>query len=469
MSVCLNREDLEAAGKPAGFAPDEDVCLCDPAVSIDSRLVTPGGVFVALQGERADGHDYVDEVFRRGAFLAVVSSDWFTRHSPGPLLPGRRFLVADDTCHALQELARRYRRHFDIPVIGIGGSNGKTTTKEMVGAVLSTAFRVHMSKGNLNNHLGVPLTILGLRDTHQIAVVEMGINHPGEMELLTSIAMPDYALLTNIGHEHLEFLCDLDGVEEAETVMFRYTAGNGGTLFVNTDDHRLSVAAGDFENKICYGSAPSVNRFWPEKVVLDRRGRTSFRLCSQRGCVDLTLNFAGRHNVHNAVAAASVGDVFRVPLTSIASGLESLVPEEGWKRLERIDAGDVRIFNDTYNANPDSVTMAMKTVCEMPCSGRRVLVLGDMLELGSVSADEHRRIGELAVKLPFDALFTYGESSALACRAAGPKCRGHFSSHAHLLEALKAFLAAHDVLLLKGSRGMRLERIAEGLRDMSFS
>ncbi len=464
MSVCLTKNDLEAVGIPAGFAGNEAVEWCDPHVSIDSRDIRNGSIFFALKGDRTDGHEYVSRAFESGAFCAVVSREWYSRHAGSVHREGWRYLVVHDTVSALQELASIYRGKFSFPVIGIGGSNGKTTTKEMTAAVLGTRYRVHMSKGNLNNHLGVPLTLFGLRDTHELAVVEMGINHPGEMELLTAIARPDFALLTNIGHEHLEFLRDLDGVEQAETELFRDTERRGGTVFLNTGDARLRAAASGLCNRVDYGSEKDGNLIWPEQIVLDPAGRASFTLCTASGNVRLMLHFSGRHNVENAVAAAAVGCRFNIPLQDIAAGLGSLVPADGWKRLEYIDADGIRIFNDTYNANPDSVTMALKTVCEIPCSGRRVLVFADMLELGDAAAFEHRRMGELVARLPFDAVYTYGEHAALSCRAAGPKCRGHYTSHAHLLDALKTFLRHDDLLLLKGSRGMRLERIAEGLQ-----
>ncbi|ACF47268.1 UDP-N-acetylmuramoylalanyl-D-glutamyl-2,6-diaminopimelate/D-alanyl-D-alanyl ligase [Prosthecochloris aestuarii DSM 271] len=464
MGMCLTKDDLESVGTPAGFALGEAVEWCDPSVSIDSRDIRSGSIFFALKGERTDGHEYVSLAFKSGARCAVVNREWYSRHAESVHQEGWRYLVVHDTVRALQQLASIYRSKFSIPVIGIGGSNGKTTTKEMTAAVLGTTYKVHMSKGNLNNHLGVPLTLFGLRDTHDLAVVEMGINHPGEMELLTSIARPDFALLTNIGHEHLEFLGDLDGVAEAETVLYHDTIMRGGTVFVNTGDARLLAAAREIQNRVDYGPERDGNLIWPEKIVLDPAGRTTFTLCTASGSVSLMLHFSGRHNVDNAVAAAAVGSCFNVPLNAIAEGLGSLVPADGWKRLEFIEAGGIRIFNDTYNANPDSVTMALKTVCEIPCSGRRVLVFADMLELGEVSDAEHRRMGALVAQLPFDAVYTYGEHAALSCLSAGPKCRGHYTSHAHLLDALKAYLSQDDLLLLKGSRGMRLELIAEGLR-----
>jgi len=254
MKGVLSLADFRRCGElvvnPGAPMPVE---VADPAVSIDSRKVEEGGIFVALTGERMDGHRFVEDVFRRGALLAVVSREWFEA-SGSPLPPPRRgILVVRDTVLGLQQLATIYRESFGIPVVGVGGSNGKTTTKEMLGAVLSTAFRVHMSYANLNNHLGVPLTLLSMRQDTEIAVVEMGINHPGEMELLASIARPTHGLLTNIGHEHLEFLVDLDGVKRAERTLFSFLDESGGIIFVNNDDPRLCDAAVDPRRHILYG------------------------------------------------------------------------------------------------------------------------------------------------------------------------------------------------------------------------
>ena len=190
MGMCLTKDDLESVGTPAGFALGEAVEWCDPSVSIDSRDIRSGSIFFALKGERTDGHEYVSLAFKSGACCAVVNREWYSRHAESVHQEGWRYLVVHDTVRALQQLASIYRSKFSIPVIGIGGSNGKTTTKEMTAAVLGTTYKVHMSKGNLNNHLGVPLTLFGLRDTHDLAVVEMGINHPGEMELLTPLPVP---------------------------------------------------------------------------------------------------------------------------------------------------------------------------------------------------------------------------------------------------------------------------------------
>ncbi|MCW8795943.1 MAG: UDP-N-acetylmuramoyl-tripeptide--D-alanyl-D-alanine ligase [Chlorobium sp.] len=468
MKACLQRDDFEKSGRLSGFAPDDPVIFQEPTVVIDSREITGGEIFVALKGEQTDGHYFVRQAFENGAACAIVSREWYTRQGSSAHEAGARYLVTVDTTEAMQRLAALYRLNFAIPVIGIGGSNGKTTTKEMTASVLRGRYRVHMSEGNFNNHLGVPLTLFGLREKHEVAVVEMGINHPGEMELLAEIAAPTHGLLTNIGHEHLEFLRDLDGVADAETALYRYVQESGGVVFVNREDSRLTEAAAGIPSTVGYGIALEGEGFWAEDIRMDNLGRALFMLCSSAGNVPVTLGFAGRHNVSNAVAAATVGFHFGLTQEEIAGGLERLEPEDGWKRLEFQRAGGITIVNDTYNANPDSVRNALDLLCELPVTGKRVAVIGDMLELGGVSAPEHEEIGRYAASLDgLDALYTFGEQAALCCRTAGMKCAGHFMDHGALQHLLHESLSPGDVLLLKGSRGMKLERVAEGLLNLS--
>lgn len=466
MKAYLQREDLEKTGMLAGFVHDEPVMFPEPSVVIDSRNIKGGEIFIALKGDRTDGHHFVGQVFENGAVCAVVSREWFSSQGSSVHEAGRRYIVVNDTVSAMQQLARLYRRKFDIPVIGIGGSNGKTTTKEMTACVLRSRYRVHMSRGNLNNHLGVPLTLFGLREAHEIAVVEMGINHPGEMELLADIAAPTHGLLTNIGHEHLEFLRDLDGVTRAETALYRYLQERNGVVFVNCADKRLAQEAAGIGTVVAYGV--SQESVWAEDTGMDSTGRALFSLCFRSGTVPVALRFAGRHNVSNAVAAAAVGLHFGLTPEQIASGLERLEPVKGWKRLEFQQAGGVTVVNDAYNANPDSVRNALDLLCELPVSGKRIAVIGDMLELGDVSTSEHEGIGRYVASLDnLDILYTFGEQAALCCRAAGAKCSGHFVDSASLQRVLNESLNPGDVLLLKGSRGMFLERFAEGLLKSS--
>ena len=464
MKGALTYSDFKRAGVIEAVDVDGRYELMDPVVVIDSRQAVEGSVFVALPGDRTDGHRFIGEVFATGASWAVVSREWFDANGPRFSGPGRRFLVAEDPVVALQQLASAYRERFDIPVVGVGGSNGKTTTKEMIAAVLSTGFSTHMSRGNLNNHLGVPLTLLQMRHDTELAVVEMGINHPGEMELLTSMARPTHGLLTNIGHEHLEFFGSLDGVADAEAELYRYLDRTGGTAFVNMDDSRLKAAGERLSGKVCYGAAlDRDNAWWAEEVTTDRVGRISFTLCSAVKRQPVSMNFIGRHNVINAVAAAAVGSHFGLGAKKIAEGLGSLMPAKGWKRMELIEGGGIVVLNDTYNANPDSVRFALDTLAGLECSGRKIAVLGDMLELGDTSVFEHENIGRYIRQLPLDACCTYGEMARLIGTQGGELCLAHFERMEDLDGYLAGFVRPGDAVLFKGSRGMRLELAAETL------
>jgi UDP-N-acetylmuramoyl-tripeptide--D-alanyl-D-alanine ligase len=436
----------------------------DPVAAIDSRAIDGPGIFIALKGDSTDGHRFVRDVFRRGVDFAMVSREWYSLESDRLPPPGKAYIVVQDTEKGLQELASIYRDTFPIPVVGIGGSNGKTTTKEMTAAVLRTGFRVHVSRGNFNNHLGVPLTLLGMRRDTEIAVVEMGINHPGEMELLTAIARPTDGLLTNIGHEHLEFLIDLDGVSHAERKLFDWLDRCRGTIFVNADDPRLADAATDPERHFLYGTGSPEGRLCSaESVVVGHGGRVSFTLTAGAMREPVSLQFTGRHNVQNAVAAAAVGLHFGLSPAQVKAGLEGLLPESGWKRLELSEEGGVTIINDTYNANPDSMRLALDTLADMPCSGRRIAVIGDMLELGASAEEEHRSVGRYLAGLPVDMLFTFGALADLAGREFPERCRGHFNGGDALLHALLKEVRNGDAVLFKGSRGMRLEQTAGAL------
>ena len=438
--------------------------IVEPTVVIDSREITEGGIFIALKGERTDGHSYIQTVFDNGASWVMVSREWYDAEgSPQP--PSRTgFLVTADPVAGLQLLSTMYRSTFSIPVVAIGGSNGKTTTKEMVAAVLGTGYKVTVSQGNRNNHLGVPLTLLQLRRDTDIAVVEVGINHSGEMALLADITRPTHALLTNIGHEHLEFLLDLDGVAAAETQLYDYVRRNGGIAFINNDDLRLRDAGAGLAGSLCYGTSENPDHTcWAREIFVEQDGRLSFLLCSVAGSEKVILNFTGRHNVINAVAAAAVGSHFGLSLRQIREGLERLIPAPGWKRLEVVDTFGLRILNDTYNANSDSMRQAIEALCDMPCGGKRVAVLGDMLELGAAGDVEHETIGRYIQQRPVDIVLTFGDKARLIGQEAPGACRGHFESREQLLAQLLALLQEHDVVLFKGSRGMKLEQVVDSL------
>ncbi len=458
-------DDFRAVGQVvparAGSVPLE---IADPAVVIDSRDVHGGELFIALKGENTDGHRYIGSVFEKGASWAMVSREWYEAQGSAAPPAGKGFIVTEDTVEGLQKLSRLYRNTFAIPVVAIGGSNGKTTTKEMVASVLETGFKVQMSRGNRNNHLGVPLTLFQLRHDTGIAVVEMGINHPEEMDLLAAIGQPTHALLTNIGHEHLEFLVDLDGVAAAELKLFEDIERRGGTVFVNFDDPRLKAAGAAVAGSIGYGTGEVCGHIcWSREISVERDGRVSFVLCSGSAAEHVTLNFTGKHNVINAVAAAAVGLHFGLSIHQVREGLERLTPAAGWKRLEVVDCGGIRILNDTYNANSDSMRLAIDALCDIRSSGKRIAVLGDMLELGAAADGEHATIGRYIQQSSVDILLSYGEKAGLICSEAPGCCRGHFESQEKLLEALLEVVEEGDAVLFKGSRGMRLETVVEAL------
>jgi len=461
----LHGNDFRALGEVIvsrrGSPPVE---IVNPNVAIDSREITEGAIFVALKGERTDGHRYIAAAFEKGGCWAMVSREWYEAEGSAEPPADKGFIVVTDPVAGLQQLSILYRNTFSLPVVAIGGSNGKTTTKEMVASVLGAGFRVSMSQGNRNNHLGVPLTLLQLRRDTEVAVVEVGINHPGEMGVLAGIVRPTHALLTNIGHEHLEFLLDLDGVAAAETELFDYMRDHGGTSFVNVDDLRLRASGAAISGSCCYGTSDYPDRScWATAISVERDGRLSFLLASPAGEERVTLNFTGKHNVINAVAAASVGLHFGLSLSRIREGLEALVPAPGWKRLEVQDVAGLRILNDTYNANSDSMRLAIDALCDMPCEGRRVAVLADMLELGAAGDVEHELIGRYLHERAVDKLFTLGDKARLICRESQDSCRGHFGSHETLLSALLGELHDGDAVLFKGSRGMKLERVVDAL------
>ncbi|ABL66709.1 UDP-N-acetylmuramoyl-tripeptide--D-alanyl-D-alanine ligase [Chlorobium phaeobacteroides] len=465
MQGVLNIEELSLKF-PVTVAGNGDVrgIVTDPVVVIDSRAVVDGAIFVALQGEHTDGHQYIDEVFAKGAHWAMVKKAWYESEGAPAAPEGCGFLVVEDPVAGLQRLAAIYRQTFSIPVIAVGGSNGKTTTKEMVAAVLGTGFTVQTSKGNLNNHLGVPLTLLQLRRQTGIAVVEMGINHPGEMELLLELARPTHGLLTNIGHEHLEFLLNLEGVAAEETRLFRYLQQHGGTCFVNADDLWLKEAAEGLTGSFTYGTADdSQIACQARHIAVDRSGRVSFEFVSGGLSERIALHFIGKHNVINALAAAAVGTYFGLSLEQIKKGLEALRPSPGWKRLEVQDAGGVVLINDTYNANSDSMRLAIDALVDIPCSGKKIAVLGDMLELGEAGIVEHEKTGRYIQQSPIDLLFTYGRHARLYGIEAGARCHGHYENRQKLLDELKMVVQPGDAVLFKASRSMRLELVVEAL------
>jgi UDP-N-acetylmuramoyl-tripeptide--D-alanyl-D-alanine ligase len=424
-------------------------------VSTDSRRTRPGELFIALRGERFDGHAFLDAAAARGASAALVE-----RLPRGGRLRDFPLVVVENTFHALGDLGRRYRRKFRLPVLAIAGSNGKTTTKELVASVLRKRYTVLRTEGNLNNQIGVPLTLFRLERRHEVAVIEIGTNHPGEIEYLCRILEPTHGLVTNVGKEHLEFFHSLEGVAAEEGALFDKLAGQpGATAFVNADDRRVVARSSRVAKRIAFGFSNRRRDVRGSDLRLNKRGCPKFRFRGGRlkKPVPVELLMPGRHNAMNALSAAAVGITFRVPSKDIQRALEATRPVQ--KRMEVLETGGVIIFNDTYNSNPDSVRAALHTLARSAVSGKRIAVLADMRELGGEQVREHAFVGEEVTRLGIDYLLTHGDLA----RHIGRTARTHFAAHYErknmLAEYLAELVAPGDAVLVKGSRSMQMEDI----------
>jgi UDP-N-acetylmuramoyl-tripeptide--D-alanyl-D-alanine ligase len=433
-------------------------------VSTDTRTLAPGAVFVALVGERFDGHAFLAAAARAGAAAAVVADA--TADAAG--LP--RLAVADPLA-ALGALARHHRLRFTLPVVGVTGSNGKTTTREMIAAILAERGPVLKTEGNLNNEVGVPLTLLGLTDRHQAAVIEMGMNHPGEIARLTAMARPQVGVVTNAAAAHLEGLGSVDGVADAKAELY---AGlpEGGIAVVDADDARMLARARASGRRLLTFAAGRQRRGDVAVLEVLSQDASGMRFLLGVGNRELqvTLALVGAHNARNAAAAACAAIALGASDQEIVKGLAAVRPVGRRLRLERLPQG-LLLVDDCYNANPPSMGAALATLAELARAegGRPLAALGDMLELGPAELELHRGVGAEAARLPVAPLFGFGPRSRemlAGAREAGlaPERTFHTEDVAALAGAVRAAAAPGDVLLVKASRGMRLERLVEALR-----
>ena len=426
------------------------------SVGSDSRAVTPGMLFVALKGERFDGHDYVPEVLASGAVGALVGNA-YARANPG--LP---LIAVSDTRLALGQLAAAWRMRFRIPLIGITGSNGKTTVKEMCAAILRSGFggeteAVLATQGNLNNDIGLPLTLLRLRATHRAAVIEMGMNHAGEIDYLTRTASPTVALVNNAQRAHLEGLGTVQDVALAKGEIFAGLDADGIAVF-NGDDPQAGIwrelSRGRRQIDFALDHPAELRgRFQAQGL-----GGT-LELATPWGAISLTLPVPGRHNARNACAAAAATLATGVGLDAVKRGLEGFAGVKG--RLQRrTGLNGALIIDDSYNANPDSMRAAIDVLASIP--GKRIFVMGDMGEAGAAAGQFHDEIGGYAKSHGIDRLFCIGELSPAAAHNFGEGWR-HFSRLEELNKAVLAELDAHATVLVKGSRFMKMERVVEAI------
>lgn len=420
-------------------------------VSTDSRTILKGDLFVALRGKRFDGHEFAASCLSTGAVAAMIDEHWVTGGRPGP------WLIVADTRRALGALAAHWRSKFAIPVIAVTGSNGKTTVKEMLAAILRVAASsddaVLATQGNLNNDIGLPKTLFRLDGAHDYAVLEMGMNHAGEIAYLTRLALPDVALINNAMPAHLDGLGSVEGVARAKGEIFLGLA-KGGTAVINADD----AYAGLWRELAAPYRILTFGLEQPSDVSASYRlevdGSEIF-LHTPQGDGKLRLALPGLHNVRNALAAAAAAQAVDVPLAAIIAGLQRYRGATGRLQQRRGYAG-CTLIDDTYNANPASVCAAIDVLAA--CAGRRFLVLGDMGELGVQAAKLHRHVGAYALAAGLDGLLTFGE---LAHEYGG--C--HYDTPEALVNALRPKLAADATVLVKGSRFMHMERVVALLNE----
>jgi UDP-N-acetylmuramoyl-tripeptide--D-alanyl-D-alanine ligase len=427
--------------------------LAYAGVGTDTRTLARGEIYFAVRGERFDGNQFVAAAAAAGAVAAVVD-----RPVPGAPLP---LIEVEDGQAALTRAAAGWRARYPHPVLGIGGSNGKTTAKEMTAAIMARRGACLATRGNLNNHIGVPLTLLRLDAAHRSAVVEIGTNHPGEIAALMNIARPGVALITNAGAEHLEGFGDLAGVAREEGQMVARLSP-AGVAVINADDPYAALWRGMTQARVCTFGIDQPADFRAtdiEEVLTDEGFRTSYTLVAPPGRCSVRLNTGGRHNVRNSLAAAAAAVAAGANLDDVAEGLAAMHPVGGRLQPARTTQG-ARLIDDSYNANPSSMKAGIDVLTQQP--GEAWLVMGDMGELGAAAPGSHVEIGNYARGHGVRRLFATGELSKLAVQSFGSGASWHADT-AHLAAAVAAELTSTVTVLVKGSRSARLERVVAHL------
>jgi UDP-N-acetylmuramoyl-tripeptide--D-alanyl-D-alanine ligase len=457
LNVSLDRDAVDASALATGY-------------SIDSRTIGPGELFFAVKGEKLDGHDFVDHALERGAVAAVVSQEHFSSANARvgaalqarPSHAGSRLLMVDNTLLALQTLATAVRRLWGKSLVGVTGSTGKTTTKEAVARVLAARYRVHKSEGNLNNHFGLPLMLLKLEPEHDIAVVEMGMSHAGEIAALARIAQPELGVVTNVAPVHLEFFDSIAGIARAKYELIESLPPTG-TAVLNCDDEYVSQFGRNFKGKVVtYGTgAPALLR--AEKIQSHGQEGSTFEVVFGEGRERVTLPLIGEHNVYNALAAIAVGLEAGLTLSQAAAALASLTAAE--KRGEVVQVGNITVINDCYNCNPTALRAMTDALANMPAK-RRIVVAGEMLELGGSAEELHRDCGRYMATKKIDFLLgVRGAARHMVEAAAESGMPAEFvATPEEAGEWLGRETSDGDVVLMKASRGVKLEKALETWR-----
>lgn len=423
-------------------------------ICTDSRQAEPGAIFFALKGPSFNGNKFAFQAIEKGCVAAVVDEKITPHHD--------RIFETANVLTTLQQLSLFHRKQFSIPFIGITGSNGKTTTKELAHAVLATTFRTLATKGNLNNHIGVPLTLLSLNQTHEIAIIEMGANHMGEIGELSALAQPDFGIITNVGKAHLEGFGTLENIVKTKTELYRSVLSRSGTLFVNGDNSRLMKEAGN-TSKILYGMSPLYHcsgMITGKSPFLSIAFQTNLALGKTAESVSGTIQtrLVGAYNFENIMAAITIGLFFGVTPENIIQAIESYIPSNS--RSQWIDTGRNVIFLDAYNANPTSMAAAIENFSGIGKSPR-ALMLGDMLEMGKCSLEEHTQVFHLLLKKKFELIILVGPDFKAVARPENNTLIFNTSSAAAEWLSKNPLRGYH--ILIKGSRGIQMEKVLESL------
>ena len=427
-------------------------------LSTDSRTLKPGELFVALRGENFDGHNFVQAAAKTSAAGAIVESNWRGK------VPETFALVrAKDTLQAYQQLAANYRKSLALKVVAITGSNGKTSTKDFAAAVLARRFRVTKTEGNFNNHVGMPRTVLDATSQDEVAVWEIGMNHPGEVAVLSKIAAPDVAIITNIGVAHIEFMGSREAIADEKGALVE-AVSVGGTVILNADDPFSARIAARARAKVVLAGATDGTIRAAE--ISQSEDGTEFTILEGAHRCRAQLPVPGLHMVQNALLAVAAGRVFGVSLEECAAGLAAAPLAKARLQIKKI--GGVEFIDDSYNANPDSMKAALRTLAELPAEGKRIAIFGEMRELGSESERGHREVGETAATLKIDQLIAIGNMAAEiahGAKDAGLKNTAIVESTAEAAQLLGEIAAPGDLVLVKGSRLARTERVIEAFRN----
>lgn len=413
-------------------------------VETDSRKIVPGDIFIALKGEKFDGNEYALTAIEHGAVAAIIDN---------PKYDGEKCILVEDSLKCLQELAHYHRKRLGLPILGITGTNGKTTTKELCHAVLAKKYKTFATQGNFNNHIGVPLTLLSMDETTEFGIVEMGANHPGEIRDLCTIADPDFGLITNIGHAHLEGFGSYENIIATKKALYEHVFSKGGEVFVCASDKLLMQLSED-HNRETYGVKGKSLKGEIKQTV----PYLVYSIITPKGQLYIKTHLVGGYNFDNAMAASAVGIHFGVDPLKIQEAIETYHPSN--LRSQLIKSEHNTIILDAYNANPSSMQVAVSNFQEMP-GKHKVLILGEMLELGTSSSKAHEDIVNLALQGHFEKLFLIGNNFE-HCKE---KCNfiTWFPTTESLMEMLRTNPITESFIFIKGSRGNRLERIVECL------